>query len=70
MRSATRLGEMLRCYREDHNLSTRAAAARIGITVSTYNRIESTSAAVRVESFLKICAWLLSRQDMHRRGHR
>lgn len=66
----TRLGKMLRLYRDRHRLSTRGAAQKIGIPVSTLNRVERSTGGLTADTFLRIGAFLLERADQEPRIRR
>ena len=57
------LGELLSLWRAAHHLTLRALAAQIGTSAATLLRIEQGK-PTDVETFLKLWAWLLLRNEV------
>ncbi len=54
----TKLGQMIRLWRDKNRYGTREAAKMIGITSSTLNRIEHGE-EMNAKTLIKIIVWLM-----------
>jgi len=53
------LGEVMRLWRQEHRLSVREAAAQVGISAATWNRIERGH-GLSAQVLVKLLDWLVN----------